>query len=71
MARVAKEISYVEMRPGLFEPAPTRAQLRRKKQDDEKRQQRREELSLLVLGVLALICCAALGAWQGHLMVTG
>jgi hypothetical protein len=71
MARVAKEISYVETRPGLFEPAPTRAQLRRKKQETEKRRQNREEYYLLFLGALMVICCAALGAWQGHLMVSG
>jgi hypothetical protein len=69
MARVAKEISYIETRPGIFEPAPTRSQLRRQKQEAEQRKRNREELSLLILGILAVICCAALGAWQGSLMV--
>jgi hypothetical protein len=65
------EILCVETKAGLFEPAPRPAKLRRQKRDAAKRKQDREELCLLILGVLAVIGFTALGAWQGHLMMSG
>jgi hypothetical protein len=64
-----KEISYVETKAGLFEPALTRSQRQRDKRETQRKRERREEFYALLLGIFTVICFAALGAWQGSLMV--
>lgn len=66
----AKEILYIQGRGGVFEPAPSRAQLRKQKLTAERRKQNREELTLVILGALAVVALALFGAWQGALMMS-
>ncbi len=49
----------------------TRYHMRKLKRSAEKRRERREEWQLFAAGVVLILACIALGAWQGHLMVSG
>jgi phosphoenolpyruvate-protein kinase (PTS system EI component) len=69
MARVANETLYIEGKGGVFEPAPKKAELRKQKREAEKRRQTREEWQAIAASIGAVLFFAALGAWQGSLMV--
>lgn len=61
-----REISYYEAKPGVFEPAPTRAQ---KRKAEKARAARAERVQALLLGILLAVCFAAYIA--GNLVAFG